>query len=179
MRPAGRRTLYVVATIIALFLGLNALVAPLVYYAKPFHGRVVDARTHEPIAGAIVGARWVLQMWGIGERDSIREAQTVTDSNGNYAIPGAMMLRWPLVGWLDFSDPTMAVFKSGYKAEFLTNGVDRNGWLRRSRWDAIEIELYRFQGIPEHRLDQLERVLDYCGRSISCYEEILKRTTDH
>jgi hypothetical protein len=174
MRPAARKTLYVVAAIIALFLGLNALVAPLVYYAKPFHGRVVDAWTHEPIAGAIIGARWVLWMLWIGNRDSIRDFQTITDANGNYAIPGAVMLRWPPIGWLEQSDPSMVVFKSGYKAEFLTNGLDRNGWIRRSQWDGIEIELYPFQGTPEFRLDQLDSVLSYCGRSAQCYEEILK-----
>lgn len=79
MRTRRRKALYISFFAIALFLGLNALVPPLVYYAEPIHGRVTDAETLQPIAGAIVGARWVLQMWGIGERDSIRGVQTITD----------------------------------------------------------------------------------------------------
>jgi hypothetical protein len=167
-----RRAVYIGLVVIALFLGLNALVAPLVYYAKPIHGRVIDAQTRRPVQGAIIGALWVLQMWGIGERDSIREAQTVTDLDGNYAIPGAVMLRWPPVGWLDFSDPAMVVFKSGYEAEFLSNGLDRNGWVRRSQWDGSEIELNPFRGTPQARLNELYLVLRYCGRSRSCYGEL-------
>jgi hypothetical protein len=172
--PAGRKALYFALAILGLILGANALVAPLVYYAEPFHGRVIDAQTLEPIPGAIVGARWVLWVIWVGNREVLSEAQTVTDLNGNYTIPGRLMLRWQPLGWLDESDPAMVVFKAGYKAEFLTNDVGRNGWVRRSLWNGVEIELYRFQGTPRARVDQLSSVTDYCGRSKSCYEEILK-----
>ncbi len=174
MNKVTRKAVYVGLFVVALILGLNALVAPLVYYAKPFHGRVIDAQSLEPIPGVIVAARWVLWMVWIGNRDSIREAQTVTDSNGNYAIPGGLMLRWPPVGWLDDSDPAMVVFKSGYKAEFFTNGLDRNAWVRRSQWNGVEIELYPFQGTPAARLTEPHIVEDYCGRSKGCYQELLK-----
>ncbi len=172
MKVIRRRAASIGLIVVALLLGLNALVAPLVYYAKPIHGRVVDGWTHEPIAGAVVGARWVLWMLWIGNRDSIREAQTVTDLNGNYAIPGRLMLRWSPVGWLDDSDPAMVVFKSGYVPEFLLNGLDRDGWVRRSRWDGIEIELEPFHGTPQDRIQQLDSVLYYCGQSKRCYEEL-------
>ncbi|HUJ59607.1 MAG TPA: carboxypeptidase-like regulatory domain-containing protein [Kofleriaceae bacterium] len=79
----------------------------------PFDGRVVDATTHAPIAGALVYAAWTLERGtGLLEPDGAREAVTSTDAGGNYKIaaigalpPGARL-----------TDFTLLIYKRGYVA---------------------------------------------------------------
>jgi hypothetical protein len=53
----------------------------------PFTGRVVDATTHAPIAGALVVATWSLERGtGLLEPAGAREVATSTDAAGNYKI---------------------------------------------------------------------------------------------
>jgi hypothetical protein len=54
----------------------------------PFTGRVVDATTHAPIAGALVYAAWTFERGtGFAEPAGSKELVSSTDAAGNYNIP--------------------------------------------------------------------------------------------
>jgi hypothetical protein len=54
----------------------------------PFSGRVVDATTHAPIAGALVYAAWTLERGtGFLEPAGSKEFVGSTDAGGNYKVP--------------------------------------------------------------------------------------------
>jgi hypothetical protein len=79
----------------------------------PFSGRVVDATTKAPIAGALVYAAWTLERGtALTEPAGFREIVGSTDAGGNYKIgsPGALP---PGARITDF---TLLVYKRGYVA---------------------------------------------------------------
>jgi len=54
----------------------------------PFTGRVVDATTHAPIAGALIYAAWTFERGtGLAEPAGAREFVGSTDAAGNYKVP--------------------------------------------------------------------------------------------
>jgi hypothetical protein len=54
----------------------------------PFTGRVVDATTHAPIAGALIYAAWTFERGtGLAEPAGAKEFVGSTDAAGNYKIP--------------------------------------------------------------------------------------------
>jgi hypothetical protein len=54
----------------------------------PFTGRVVDATTHAPIAGALVYAAWTFERGtGLTEPAGAKELVSSTDAGGNYTVP--------------------------------------------------------------------------------------------
>lgn len=56
--------------------------------AGPFNGRVVDATTHAPVAGALVYGAWTLERGtGLPEPAGAREFVGSTDAGGGYRIP--------------------------------------------------------------------------------------------
>jgi hypothetical protein len=55
--------------------------------AGPFDGRVVDAATGNPVAGALVYATWTYQAgYGVTEPSGVIEAVSSTDAGGRYSI---------------------------------------------------------------------------------------------
>jgi hypothetical protein len=81
--------------------------------AGPFNGRVVDATTKSPIAGALVYATWTLERGsGLPEPAGAKEFVASTDAAGYYKIPKlAKLARGVRVA--DFS---MLVYKRGFVA---------------------------------------------------------------
>jgi hypothetical protein len=54
----------------------------------PFTGRVVDATTHAPIAGALVYAAWTFERGtGLAEPGGAKEIVSSTDASGYYKVP--------------------------------------------------------------------------------------------
>lgn len=54
----------------------------------PFDGRVVDATTHAPIAGALIYAAWTFERGtGLAEPAGAKEFVGSTDAGGNYKVP--------------------------------------------------------------------------------------------
>jgi hypothetical protein len=54
----------------------------------PFNGRVVDATTHAPIAGALIYAAWTFERGtGLAEPAGAKEFVGSTDAAGNYKVP--------------------------------------------------------------------------------------------
>ena len=58
MTSRKKIALYAIACAILLFVGCNALIAPLVYFAKPFGGRVIDKETGTIELRPVAIARW-------------------------------------------------------------------------------------------------------------------------
>ncbi len=110
-------------------------------------------------------------------RRKILAAEAVTDAQGRYFI-----LWWgprprPVLEWLEGA-PVLTDFKTGYEARFEGNRVSRNTYVQTSEWDGRVIELRKFQGTPQQRLDKLRFVFENSGIGFSevkrLYDEILK-----
>ncbi len=85
-----------------------------IYADGPYHGRVVDAETKQPIEGAAVLAVWWMRTPMIGHpMESVHDAQeTMTDKDGNFTIPG-MSTFAPISR---IHEPRFTIFKPGYRA---------------------------------------------------------------
>jgi hypothetical protein len=111
------------ARLILIFL---ALVVPgcfghLVYPSGPFSGRVVDASTGQPLAGAAVVAVWRQEGPGPGHpTERLHDAvEVVADADGYFTLP--RKTHFTSVG--EITDPDIVVYAPGYKPALL-GGVD-------------------------------------------------------
>jgi len=86
------------------------------YADGPYHGKVIDKQTKQPIEGAAVVAVWMKESPFIGHY-MVRyyDAQeTVTDQEGNFTIPGIVGgSANPLA---KIREPSFTIFKPGYVA---------------------------------------------------------------
>src|SRR5690242_4216336 len=79
----------------------------------PFTGRVLDATTHAPIAGALVYAAWTLERGtALAEPAGSRERVASTDAGGNYKISSL----GSVPDGARVTDFTLLVYKRGYVA---------------------------------------------------------------
>ena len=79
----------------------------------PFTGRVVDATTHAPVAGALVYAAWTLERGGgFIQPAGSKEYVGSTDAGGNYRVPGLAEIP-PGVRVTEFA---LLVYKRGFIA---------------------------------------------------------------
>jgi len=78
----------------------------------PYRGKVVELETGEPIEGAVVAARWMIEPFVHSER--ICDAkETITDKNGEFELPKGSCRSHPLA---QMYKPRVVVFKPGYLA---------------------------------------------------------------
>lgn len=70
----------------------------LIYHKPEFKGRVIDAETKAPIAGAVVVATYYKSTMGVPHHYSsvINVRETLTDQNGEFSIPSYTTLIQPL-----------------------------------------------------------------------------------
>lgn len=79
----------------------------------PFTGRVLDATTKAPIAGALVYAAWTFERGtALPEPAGVREVVSSTDAGGNYSVP----LLAKLPRGVRVTEFTLLVYKRGYVA---------------------------------------------------------------
>jgi hypothetical protein len=79
----------------------------------PFAGRVVDATTHAPIAGALIYAAWTFERGtGLAEPAGSKEFVGSTDAGGNYKVP--KLDRLPR--GTRATDFTLLIYKRGFIA---------------------------------------------------------------
>ncbi|OEU72375.1 MAG: hypothetical protein BA869_02230 [Desulfuromonadales bacterium C00003107] len=92
----------------------GGLLSPLPYrHLDPFFGKVIDADTKEPIAGAAVLAVYYTEVYTIaGANSIIVDAQeTLTDENGEFKIP--KVKRW-FTAVRGYARGKITIFKPGY-----------------------------------------------------------------
>jgi hypothetical protein len=84
----------------------------------PFDGKVVDAASGDPIAGALVYATWSLQSGsGMQAPSGFRETVTSTDSSGRYRVPAFGDVDGPGVSRrARVADFYLVIYKRGYVA---------------------------------------------------------------
>jgi len=89
---------------------------PLVYaQLGPYHGRVIDAETKQPIIDAAVLAIWQQRAPAPHPIITYHDAlETLTDLNGNFTIPG--MVGVPTDPNAVIDEPRFTIFKPGYEA---------------------------------------------------------------
>ncbi|MFQ5853553.1 MAG: hypothetical protein ACE5JU_23590 [Candidatus Binatia bacterium] len=87
-----------------------------IYADGPYHGKVIDKETKQPIEGAAVLAVWWKETPMIAQAQiTFYDAQeTLTDQEGNFTIPGITGgSANPLA---KIREPLFTIFKPGYKA---------------------------------------------------------------
>jgi hypothetical protein len=76
---------------------------------SPISGTVIDAETKQPIEGAVILVEWTKTKGvGLTYTESYKVAETVTDKDGNFELPGCYS---PFV-----NAPDVTVYKKGYVA---------------------------------------------------------------
>jgi len=125
----------------------------------PINGRVVDARTQQPIEGAIVLVEWT-KKHGFGDAwtESYKVVETVSDKDGIVNIAGCYS---PFV-----EKPAVTVYKKGYVA-----WNDENifpGWAKRTdfRWGNYVFKLERFKeeySYTDHQMFTSRAINDTIG----------------
>jgi len=155
---------------------------PSAYSAKAIRATAVDGATGQPLEGVVVVARWVLRrMWGDGPR--IHIAETVTNPQGEFMIPGWGPKPRPVLMELHDKSPQLLLFKHGYVPMELRNGESKeefaqrfpnyrnmtatevNNWMtfegypgrgvQEAFWDGLTIRLESFSGTEERWFDLL------------------------
>jgi len=98
-----------------------------VRYDGPYHGKVVDQETREPIERAVILGTWGVYHYGLaGGYTTFHDArETVTDRNGEFTISGHGLLILSSVGPMD-----ALIYKSGYT------------YYRSGPWSTIKTGLY-------------------------------------
>lgn len=140
--------------ILGVLLAIHACWGPLVYWAEPIRAKVVDAETAKPLEGVVVVAQWVLNDGIVDSRHERRfqVIEAVTDSRGEFLIPGWGPKLRPALAFLDFQDPLLVLFKSDYHPESLGHETSRSTWVRASDWNGQTIALKPFRGTLEEWL---------------------------
>jgi len=110
----------------------------LVYADEPYHGRVIDAETKQPIEGAAVVAIWRERAPGIAEAITTYHdvQETITDQQGNFTIPGILGI--PTVATAKIQESEFIIFQPGYEAY--------GGWSLKAKRLPGSIKLYEKDG---------------------------------
>jgi len=136
---------------------------PKTYSGAPIRGRIVDAATGEPLAGAVIVAAWVISptfhenLHGATKFKLIHLVETISDDAGIYLVPAWGPIERP-ASWEKYrsDDPTMSVFKPGFEPVFPLNvtyqtkeqtGPPFNSSevaVLRSAYDGKDIALFRY-----------------------------------
>ncbi|MBN2107132.1 MAG: hypothetical protein JW832_06860 [Deltaproteobacteria bacterium] len=197
LKKTGRIVLCIITIII---LWINGSILGIFFVDGPYWGKVVDAETGEPIAGANVVGQWTVKSWFLwsgGDRQDLRE--TTTNKNGWFFLPiGRTVMFYPL-SILDYT--YIYVYKPGYDSRpplmdncWTEDDEKKRGMTRREYRDKYSdmkkfypntITLYRALSYEEQRevlkLDfdidgeEYNRVLKY--RIINMIETIEKEKT--
>ena len=165
------------------FLLLGAFLAGcghLVYTSGPYRGRVVDAETKQPLAGAAVLAVWRWGGPGLGHpSEGFHDAlEVLTDANGEFVVP--RKTHFIILGVVEEAD--FAIYFPGY-GPFLGYQVQPKGPALDSAFrDHTVVELPRLKtyeerlrlagkplhasGVPNEKMPNLIRLINQERRAL-------------
>jgi hypothetical protein len=129
------RTIIILIMISVFTFSINGSILGIFYWNGPYWGRVVDADTGEPIAGAVVAGMWDFEYYIFvhGGSTYADTRETVTDEKGRFFLQTARTIwLWP------FSRIVLSklnVFKSGYDShppsmQFAWTDEENKKWLQ-------------------------------------------------
>jgi hypothetical protein len=126
----------------------------LVYADGPYHGRVLDAETKQPIEGAAVLAVWLKRSYGEGHPSiTYYDAQeTLTDQDGYFTIRGIVHMSLNLLARID--EPQFTIFKPRHEAY-------GNRRLSPPEPGGLRVVILRPISTREDRLKSLSRTSPY------------------
>ena len=106
-----RRTL-VTLVVVGLVIGALPVAA---FAAGPYRGRVIDAETKEPLAGAVVLVYWIRNAPGIGHGPAesfLGAEEALTDDRGEFIVGENPPSNWIPFTWRSL--PKFIIFQPGY-----------------------------------------------------------------
>jgi hypothetical protein len=109
-----KRIIGVMLILLVISVVINRSIYWIIYWAGPYHGRVMDADTDQPIEGASVAGIWAFEYnLIIAWEDGFGNAkETTTDSNGKFKLgPIIAFSFWP---FSRIERMQLVVFKPGY-----------------------------------------------------------------
>jgi len=155
---------------------------PLLYYAEPIHGTVVDSETQQPLIGAVVVAQWVVGKGPRAEPHTYELSEALTDPDGRYTLPGWGPRLRPLNARFYYSAPRLIVFKNGFVPAFFDNRNGGDCMVHSSEWNGKPLQISPFHGGADDRAQQLLNLINVCrdrrdshGQALpELYHELLK-----
>ena len=108
MRPT-LVTLVLVGLVVGAFPAVHA------FAAGPYRGRVIDAETKEPLAGAVVLVYWIRNAPGIGHgpaQSFLGAEEALTDERGEFIVAENPPSNWIPFTWRSL--PNFIIFQPGY-----------------------------------------------------------------
>jgi hypothetical protein len=122
--PSTRRGLIASFLALSLLLLMQAGCATQ-YSSEAIHGKVVDAKSKQPVENAIIAVDWlVVGMEGM-PLQQLAVMETVTDKNGKFEIPpwGPKRMVVDSYATIRYTQPTLRIFKSGYIPIVVANNI--------------------------------------------------------
>jgi len=122
-----QRGVPIVAAAIAAFIfcGTSNATERRAYEATTMSGRVLDAKTNQPVAGAVVSAAWILRPVSGSNATSysprLHTEQVLTNNDGVFRLVGWSGKKFAPEGWvlIQAFDPIVRIYHNGYgHAEF-------------------------------------------------------------
>jgi len=158
MKTATKKFLFQFLPVLALlaFLSLTAL-----YHCfGPYHGRIVDAATGEPLAGAVILVRFETCTYQGGEivnrfADAV---ETETDGKGDFSIPShRVFLFRPLHQWIPEAMTLVCKPEYGCFPKFRGSTVEGKTLSTLPENERVTIRLPRME-TPEQRKENLSYI---------------------
>lgn len=173
---AATFTRLAILALLPLFLAGCAILTP-PYSGEAIEGTIIDPATQQPLAGAVVVARWDLR--GGGPMDSISAGtlmvmESVTDELGRFRLPAWGPIK-QMTGELEAGAPELIIFKPDYEFRRLFN--ESNGelaamrWQHRSQWSGKVVPLVEWndsdQKYAQH-VRELDRTMNFARDGEDC-----------
>ena len=102
-------------TLVVVGLVVGALPAADVFADGPYRGRVIDAETKEPLAGAVVLVYWIRNAPAIGHgpaQSFLGAEEALTDDRGEFIVAENPPSNWIPFTWRSL--PNFIIFQPGY-----------------------------------------------------------------
>jgi hypothetical protein len=176
-------------TVVLVGLVVGALPTVTALAAGPYRGRVIDAETREPLAGAVVLVYWIRNAPGIGHGPAesfLGAEEALTDDRGEFIVAENPPSNWIPFTWRSL--PNFIIFQPGYgyfPRHFATTPplppTGFEGLLKIMEKQPVVFELPRLKKsaslpeavyllppstVPAHKMPNLIRLLSTEGRPI-------------